>query len=142
MASVKWEMPKEIIEEFKRIEQNTDAIFGDMVKAGADVVIRLVRNNVPEGMANSDIMNCLKETRVYKTPSDDGINCAVGFYGYFINEHGVRTPAPLVCNVFEYGRSGAKFPKHPFMRPSFNESQIRYAMLKVQKEKSGGLLDE
>lgn len=142
MAKFEMKLPREVMAEFKRIESNTDFIFGGMVDKGADVVYKLVQGNVPEGMAKSDIMNCLEKTKVYKTPSDDGINCKVAFYGYFWNEHMVRTPAPLVCNVFEYGRSGLKFPKHPFMRASFNESMIRAAMLKVQRELSGGLLDE
>lgn len=142
MAKFKMELPKSVMAEFERIENNTEFIFGGMVKAGADVVYKLVQGNVPEGMAKSSIMDCLEETKVYKTPSDDGINCKVAFYGYFQNEHDVRTPAPLVCNIFEYGRSGNKFPKHPFMRSSFNESMIRGAMLQVQKELSGGLLDE
>ena len=142
MAQFKMELPKDVIAEFERIEQDTEMIMGGMVKAGADVVLRLVKSNVPEGMASSPIMNCLKETRVYKTPSDDGINVAVEFYGYFINENGVRTPAPLVCNVFEYGRSGLKFPKQPFMRQSFNQSMIRGSMLKAQQELSGGLLTD
>ena len=68
-------------------------------------------------------------------------NTKVGFYGYFENDEGKKVPAPLVANVFEYGRSGLPFPKHPFLRKSFKKSEIEQAMLKVQKEKSGGLLE-
>ena len=142
MAKFEMELPKEILADFERIEANSEAIMGGMVEAGADVVMNLVKSNVPQGMASSPIMNCLKKTKVYKTPSDDGINVAVEFYGYFINEDGVKTPAPLVCNVFEYGRSNLPFPKQPFMRASFNQSMIRGAMLEAQKKLSGGLLDE
>jgi hypothetical protein len=142
MAQFKMELPKDVLAEFERIEADTEFIMGGMVEAGADVVMNLVKGNVPPGMANSPIMDCLKKTKVYKTPSDDGINVAVEFYGYFINENGVKTPAPLVCNVFEYGRSGLKFPKHPFMRASFNQSMIIGAMLKAQRELSGGLLED
>ena len=79
-------------------------------------------------------MGCLKITKTYKTRSDDGINTKVGFYGYFQNENGVETPAPLVVNVFEYGRSGKSFPKKPFVRKSFNKAQIERAMLRVQEK--------
>ena len=140
MAKFEMELPNEILKQFEKISKNTDAIFGGMTKAGAEVVYNNVKSNIPSGFANSDIMNCLQITKVYKTPSDDGINTKVAFYGYFINENGVRTPAPLVANVFEYGSS--KFAKRPFFRRSFKKSQIESAMLKAQKELSGGLLDE
>ena len=142
MAQFKMELPRDVLAEFERIEKDSEMIMGGMVKAGADVVMNLVKGNVPPGMASSPIMQCLKETKVYKTPSDDGINVAVEFYGYFINENGVKTPAPLVCNVFEYGRSGLPFPKHPFVRKAFKKGEIEQAMLKAQKIASGGLLDE
>ena len=62
----------------------------------------------------------------------DGCGCEkIGFYGYFINHRGKRTPAPLVANMFEYGRSN--FLKRPFFRKSFNEQQIFRAMKKQQE---------
>ena len=84
-------------------------------------------------------MNCLKITKIYKTPSDGGINTKVGFYGYFINENGIETPAPLVANVFEYGSS--KFTKKPFFRRAFKKAQIEQAMLEAQKQYSKGILE-
>lgn len=140
MAKFQLELPKEIMDDIEKIYNNTDKILGDMVEAGANTVISNVRTNIPKGFANSDIMNCLKITKVYKTPTDDGINCKVAFYGYFKNENGVETPAPLVANVFEYGSS--KFTKQPFFRRSFKKSQIEKAMLEAQKKASGGLLNE
>jgi hypothetical protein len=113
-----------------------------MTQAGAEVVEHNIRANVPDGIRNSKMMRCLKITKVYKTPSDDGINTKVAFYGYFENENGKKTPAPLVANVFEYGRSNADFPKQPFMRKSFKKKEIEQEMMKVQKQASGGLLDE
>lgn len=140
MARFEIELPNEILKDIEKISKNTDKIFGEMTKAGAEVVYRNVKTNIPNSFANSDIMNCLKITKVYKTPSDGGINTKVAFYGYFINENGVRTPAPLVANVFEYGSS--KFTKRPFFRKSFNKSQIENAMKEAQKRASGGLLSE
>lgn len=141
MAKFKMELPRDIIEQIEKVDANCEMIFGDMTKAGAEVVMRNIKNNVPRGIRNSDMMKCLIMTDIYKTPSDDGINTKVAFYGYFMNENGVKTPAPLVGNVFEYGRSGLKFPKQPFMRASFNAGQIEAAMLKVQKKETGGLLE-
>lgn len=138
----KLELPTEIMKDIESLYKNTDDIMGAMTRAGAEVVQNNIQANIPEGIRHSKMMNCLKVTKTYKTPSDDGINTKVGFYGYFENEDGRRTPAPLVANVFEYGRSTEPFPKHPFMRKSFKRQEIEAAMLKAQSEASGGLLDE
>lgn len=139
MAKFEMQLPKEILNDIKYIESNSENIFGQMTKAGAETVYKNVKTNIPKGFANSDIMNCLKITRIYKTPSDGGINTKVGFYGYFINENGVETPAPLVANVFEYGSS--KFTKKPFFRRSFKKAQIEKAMLEAQSQYSKGILN-
>lgn len=140
MAKFQMELPNDILKDFNKIYDNTDEIFGEMTKAGAEVAYQSIKANVPNSFKKSNIMKCLKVTKTYKTPSDDGINTKVGFYGYFINENNVETPAPLVANVFEYGSS--KFQKQPFLRKSFNKSKIEKAMLQAQKKASGGLLDE
>ena len=142
MARFDMQLPDEIIKDLNKINSNADQIFGAMTDAGADVVYKNVMNNAPQGIKQSPMLKCLKKTKVYKTPSDGGINTKVGFYGYFINENGERTPAPLVANLFEYGRSTSKFPKQPFFRRSFRKAQIEKAMLDAQKKASGGLLDE
>lgn len=141
MARFELELPTDIMNDIKKIHDNADEIFGEMTKAGAEVVEKNIRANVPQPIANSKMMGCLRTTKTYKTPSDDGINTKVGFYGYFQNENGETVPAPLVANVFEYGRSGLPFPKHPFMRKSFKKGEIEQAMLKAQKSASGGLLE-
>ena len=140
MARFDMVLPDDVIKEFEKINKDSEKIFGEMTKAGAEVAMKNVRNNIPPSFAGSEIMKCLKLTKTYKTPSDDGINTKVGFYGYFKNSKGEVVPAPLVANVFEYGSS--KFPKYPFLRKSFNPMQIERAMLQKQKEASGGLLDE
>lgn len=140
MGRFEMQLPDDIIKDFENIYNNSDEIFGKMVQAGAEVVYNNIKANAPSSVKSSDMMNCLKITKVYKTPSDDGINDKVGFYGYFINKNGKTTPAPLVANVFEYGST--KVQKKPFFRKSFRKAQIEKAMLKVQKEASGGLLDE
>lgn len=147
MARVKVELPTEVLKEIEFISQNTKNIFGKMTKAGAEVAYKNIVNNVPAGMKQSaELMNCLRITKVYETPSDAGINTKVLFSGYFTNENGVKTPAPLVANIFEYGRSEESkhggIIKQPFLRKSFNRNQITQAMLEAQKKESRGLLDE
>ena len=141
MARFEMELPTEIMKDFDKIYKDSEKIFGEMTRAGAEVVNRNIQANVPQSIRQSKMMNCLKVTRTYKTPSDDGINTKIGFYGYFVNEDGKTVPAPLVANVFEYGRSNAPFPKQPFMRKSFKKNEIKDAMLKAQKRASGGLLE-
>lgn len=141
MAKFSFEMPKEILKDIQKIEENTDEIFGEVVKAGADVVYKNILNNMPSGVRNSNLKNCLKTTEPYKTPSDRGINCKVAFYGWFENENGQTVPASLVASVFEYGRSKGDFPKQPFVRKSFNKSLIEQTMLDKQREITGGLLE-
>lgn len=141
MARFEMQLPDKIMKDFQKIFNNSEEIFGNMTKAGADVVLHNIKANVPQGIRNSEMMNCLKVTKVYKTPSDDGINTKIGFYGYFRNRNGKIVPAPLVANVFEYGRSNSPYSKQPFLRKSFKKSQIEKAMLKAQKEASGGLLE-
>lgn len=140
MARFEMQLPESILNDFKKIYNNSDRIFGEMTKAGAEVVYNNVKANAPASFSDSKIMDCLKITKTYKTPSDDGINTKVGFYGYFVNKKGRVTPAPLVVNVFEYGST--KVTKKPFFRKSFRRSEIEKAMLDAQKRASGGLLDE
>ena len=141
MAKFEMEIPAEIIRQMKVLNDNCEEIFGEMTRAGAEVVNNNIEANIPQSIRESEMMKCLKITKTYKTPSDDGINTKIGFYGYFKNKDGKIVPAPLVANVFEYGRSNLPFPKHPFLRKSFKKKEIEEAMLKVQKEASGGLLE-
>lgn len=156
MAKYQLELPNEIIKNMEKIYGNTDKIFGEMTKAGAEVVASNVRTNAPE-----TIKGYVKITRTYKTPSDDGINTKVIVNGYLpfsdknrksfsrrgktggqVYSTSKGVPASFLANLYEYGRSTAPFPKHPFLRKSFNKGQIEKVMLEAQKKYSGGLLDE
>lgn len=130
MASFELELPVDILKSFEKLEKNAEEMMSEMTRAGAEVVYNKIKSNAPSGLKDSEIMKCLKTTKTYKTPTDKGINTKVGFYGYFKNKNGVKTPAPLVANVFEYGSS--KFSKKPFVRKSFNKEDITKAMLEVQ----------
>lgn len=132
MARFEKDLPTELIRTFEELGEDTQKMLEEMTQEGAKTVLANVNANVPASFHGSGIMQCLKMTRPYYTPSDGGRNTKVAFYGYFENEDGTRTPAPLVCNLFEYGRSNSPYPKHPFMRKSFKKGQIEAAMMKVQ----------
>lgn len=135
MASFTGELPIDLIQMFETLEVNTTGLLGAMVEAGAEVAKENVEANMPRTL-KSGLMTAgdsVKLTKVYKTPSDDGINCQVIITGYFINRNGEKTPAPLVANLFEYGRSTSPYPKKPFLRRSFNKADIEKAMIEAQE---------
>lgn len=134
MARFKAELPNDIIKQFEGVEKNTDAMLAEMTEAGAKIVLANIKANVPSSWHSSNIMKCLKISRTYKTPTDDGVNTKVAFYGYFKNKNGEIIPAPLVANVTEYGRSNSPYPKQPFLRKSFKKGDIERAMQAVQEK--------
>lgn len=140
MAEFRLTLPDDVIRDIEKIYKESDEIFGSMTQKGAKVVQSNVKANAPASFRGSRIMGHLKVTKSYKTPSDGGINTKVGFYGYFTNHLGKRTPAPLVAKVFEYGKTN--FLKQPYFRKSFDRKQIYKVMIEQQKKASGGLLDE
>ena len=128
MAKFKSELPNDLIKVFEDLETNCDDIFGEMCKAGATVVYKNVLSNMKKAFKSTrSLEKGLKITKVYKTPSDDGINVHVGFYGY--TEEGV--PIPLIAQAREYGTSKGE-TKKPFFRKSFKKKDIEQAMQTVQ----------
>lgn len=165
MAKFMTELPTEIMKDFEKIYGNTEEIFGGMTKAGAQVVKKEIEagaRRVFSSSTASKMVSKLKITRIYKTPSDGGINTKVAFYGYIPRKDGKAVkvkggyyggvPAPLLASLREFGASsGGAMPegfkkywtKKPFIRPAFSKKgSIERAMLQAQKELSGGLLDE
>lgn len=142
MAKIIVDIDDSVLKDISYIDKQFDHIFGGMTKAGAEVVYKNVISALPKALRSSGFSSHVKLSRVYKTPSDDGINTKVMITGYFINKDGRKTPAPLVANMFEYGSSKKNYPKQPFFRKSFKKSQIMKAMEEEQKKLSGGLLDE
>ena len=128
MAKFQSELPNDLIKMFEELETNCTDIFGEMCKAGAEVVYKNVKSNMGSVFKSTDSLDKgLKITKVYKTPSDDGINVHVGFYGY--NDKGV--PIPLIAQAREYGTSKGE-AKKPFFRKSFKKADIEQAMQTVQ----------
>lgn len=162
MAKFKMELPTEIMNEIKFINDNSDEIFGEMTKAGAEAVADVVRNRVPL----TEMRQNVKTSVIYKTPTDGGINTKVYIAGYipfkgnrsYFGRRGAGgttyydykgIPADFISKVFEYGTSErftdlgqgrGKITKKPFFRRSFNKGMIEKAMLETQTKKSRGWL--
>ena len=132
MAKFKSEVPNDLMKVFEDLETNCEEMFGEMCKAGSQVVYNNVMANMKKVFKSTkSLEKGLKITKVYKTPSDDGINVHIGFYGY--NEDGI--PIPLIAQAREYGtsRNGKEAEqKKPFFRKSFKKKQIEQAMQEVQ----------
>ena len=134
MAKYKAELPNDLIKQLESLNANVDTMLKDMTRESAKKVYENIKISAPKTWFDSDIMTCLKITKTYKTPTDDGINTQVGFYGYFKDHNDRKTPAPLVVNVTEYGRSSAPYPKHPFFRKSFKKSEIEKIMKSIEEK--------
>lgn len=132
MAKFSYELPKDLLDQMKKLA--TGEMFEKMVEAGGDVVYENINRSIDKVFKDTtNLKRCLIKSRTYHAKTDDSINTKVAFYGYFINKQGKKVPAPLVVQAREYGTSRGEL-KRPFIRPAFNKSQIKKAMLNIQKE--------
>lgn len=138
MAKLNAEIPFDLMKEFEDLETNTEMMMGEMCKAGAEVVHKKVVGNLSKSFKSTkSLLKGLKVTRVYKTPTDDGINVHIGFYGYDTDKitkaHPKGVPIPLIAMAREYGTSSGE-NKKPFLRKSFSKKEIEQAMMEVQEK--------
>lgn len=136
MAKFNAELPNDLMKMFDDLETNAPDMMGEMCKAGATVVHNKMVANIGRAFGRTDtLLKGLKVTRVYKSPSDDGVNVHIGFYGYNTDKktkaHPQGVPIPLIAMAREYGTSSGE-QKKPFMRKSFAKKDIEQAMLEVQ----------
>ena len=138
MAKFSAELPNELMQEFSELETNAEIMMGEMCKVGAEVVHSKVVANIKGAFKSTgSLMKGLKVTRVYKTPTDDGINVHIGFYGYDTDKrtkaHPNGVPIPLIAMAREYGTSRGE-KKKPFLRKAFQKGAIEQAMMEVQEK--------
>lgn len=136
MAKFNAELPNDLLKTFEDLETNAPQMMGEMCKAGAEVVYNKVVKNLGKAFARTDtLLKGLKITKVYNTPTDDGINVHVGFYGYDTSKVSKKypkgKPIPLIAMAREYGTSRGE-KKIPFFRKSFSKKEIEQAMMEVQ----------
>lgn len=135
MAKFKAELPNDLMKVFDELETNSSIMMGEMCKAGAAVVYDKVVSGLGKAFKSTEsLLKGLKITKVYETPSDDGINVHIGFYGYDgvpTKKYPKGTPIPLKAMAREYGTSSGE-KKVPFFRKSFYKKEIEQAMMEVQ----------
>lgn len=141
MAHFTSELPVELMNQISALERDTTKMIDAMVEAGAEVAMSNLKKNAPDQLRKYTTPQYLSKTRVYTTPSNGARKCYIYFGGYFTNRKGQKTPLELVCNMFEYGSQKREYPKHPFLRKTFNHKrEIEKAMLEAQSKfiKEGG----
>ena len=146
MAQFQTELPLELMEQFKKLQDNSEELIGEMTRAGAEAVLNNIKVKCPDVLKNR-----LKLSVTYRTPSDCGINTKVYFSGYipfsdpsrqwfsryakgglYKTDKGV--PASFLAILYEYGRSNMPFPKHPSVRSAIgNRSAIEQAIFDAQQ---------
>ena len=135
MAKFNAELPNDLIKVFDELETNASTMMGEMCKAGATVVYNKVVSGLGKAFKSTgSLLKGLKVTKVYHTPSDDGINVHIGFYGYDgvpTKKYPKGTPIPLKAMAREYGTSRGE-KKKPFLRKAFAKNEIEQAMMEVQ----------
>ena len=136
MARFDAELGNDLMQQMARLEKDSETVFGEMCEAGADVVLRNIRSNMRASFKTTrSLEQGLGKTRVYKTPSDDGIAVKVGFRGY--NRDG--TPIPLIAIAREKGTKRGEARK-PFFKKAFNRSAIEGKMKKIEPKLFKGLV--
>lgn len=152
MARMVMQLPDDLIRQFEEMANCSEEMIGEMTQAGAKLVYNNIINKMNMVFDNpKGLQKHLQITKVYKSKYDDGTNTKVAFYGYY--KEGERTfsitktlksgkkatytyngvPVPLIVMAREFGSSQGEAAK-PFVLPSFNQSQIRQAMLQKQNE--------
>lgn len=135
MARFNAELGNDLMIGIERMGRNAEKVMGEMVDAGANAVMRNVRSNMRSSYKSTrSLERGLRKTRVYKTPSDDGIAVKVGFFGY--NAKG--TAVPLIATAREKGTKRGEQAK-PFFKRSFNRSQIQAEMARVEPKLYEGM---
>jgi hypothetical protein len=153
MARFQMDLPNDLIKEFQKLEKTSPKMLEEMTQAGAEVVYKNVISNMKSSFKDSHkLEKHLKITKAYTTPSDDGINTKVAFYGYYkpdkktfslTSKSGKQysyngIPVPLIVRAREFGSSSGE-RKKPFFRKSFKKAQIEKEMLRVQDKYLKGL---
>lgn len=130
MARFNAEIPQDILEAFSSLDENAEKMLEEMVGVGADVVYNLIQKNMEKSFDTTESLEQgLSVSKIYRTPSDDGINIHLKFHGY--NEKGVAVD--LIAQAREYGTSMGE-QKKPFLRKSFKKKDIEAAMNEVQSK--------
>lgn len=166
MAKFTAELPTDILKDVDFLQNNAVDIFKGMTKAGAEVAAENMKSRARHafrGDVATKVNAGLKVTKPYETKRRE-IATGARYYGYIKKKDGrpfkvkghsynQGVPIPLLVSLADAGKSisSTMVPqfrrywngvKYPIVTPAFaNSAPIEAAMLKTQKELSGGLLE-
>lgn len=128
VAKCEVKMPEEIYKAIEKLNKNREEILTSTLKAGGEVVLNAVRNNLNRAIRNSsnrstgELKNSLGLSPV-KLSSRGVYNVKVGFSEPRHKQYAAKKKRSyyvitnaLIANVIEYGKKGQ--PPRPFMRPA------------------------
>ena len=143
MARFNADIDNGLIQAMEKMGERSEEVLGRMVDAGADVALRHIRSNMRGSFQSVRSLEAgLGKTRVFKTPSDDGIAVKVGFRGYSPTRKGSAgakkfnnspIPVPFIAVSREKGTARGE-RKKPFFKKSFVKSEIEAAMKAVEPQ--------
>lgn len=85
MARFNSELPNDLLKEFEQLNANSEEMMGEMTHKSAEYVKGEIERRAKTVFKDSNrILKHLIITKVYKTPSDDGINTKVGFSRLYV----------------------------------------------------------
>lgn len=143
MARFDAEVGNDLLHGIEKLQLNSKVVFGEMVTAGADTVLRNMRSNMRSSFKTTRSLEAgLGKTRVFDTPSDQGVAVKVGFRGYSpyrrSGKFGNGTPIPLIAVARDKGTKRGEQAK-AFFRKSFNKNTITAEMKKIEPKLFEGL---
>jgi hypothetical protein len=143
MARFDAEVGNDLLHGLEKLQLESRVVFGEMVTAGADVALRNIRSNMRSSFKSSRSLEAgLGKTRVFDTPSDQGIAVKVGFRGYSpthkTKKFSSGVPIPLIAVSREKGTKRGE-AKKPFFKKSFNKSAIEAEMKRIEPKLFKGL---
>lgn len=138
MARFNGDLENGFIQAIEAMGNNSTEVMEKMVEAGGEVAYRDLRSNMRASFKTTRSLEVgLRKTKVFKTPSDDGIAVKIGFGGYSPIHKSPRfnsgVPIPLIASARDRGSKRGE-RKKAFFKKSFNKSAIEAAMKAVEPE--------
>ncbi len=121
-------LPEETLLKLSRLGKNIDRISAAMLEEGAAVLQEQAEKNLSEvvgsgtkykSRSTGGLQQLVKLSKVYKISNGDS-HIKVGVWGYYY-PNGKETPAPLVANVLEHGRSD--MAAKPWLKPAISKAR-------------------
>ena len=136
MAKFTANIDDSVLKDIQYIDKDFERIFGGMTQEAAKVVMNNVKNSMPSALKKSLSSENVKISKIYKTPTDDGINTKVMITGYFINEDGRKT----ILSAWQKRKQ--ETIRHPFLEETVPVGLIPHVQAKLLARVLRGELDE